>query len=145
VSFDRVLVEVVAAGFVVGVIAYAMVSEASLPNGKPGCEAVGKAAFDKLHRSFECDALWSDEEVNVVWHHDIGMQKIAGAVVIEGFEEKRGVAFNLEESAAVMGSCCDEVRAGSGGAARDRHSVIVNRVSEMLKECLAKRKAYLSG
>ena len=58
---------------------------------------MGEAAFDKLHRSFDCDPCWSDEEVNVVWHHDIGMQKVAGAVVIEGFEEKRGVALKLEE------------------------------------------------
>jgi hypothetical protein len=85
------------------------------------------------------------EEVNVVWHHDISMQKVAGAVVIEGFEEKRGVALKLEEPATVMGSCGDEVRAGSGGTTRDRHSVIVNLASGLLKECLAKRKAYLSG
>ena len=136
--------QVVAAGVVVGVIPDAMVSEASLPNGKFGCETVGEAAFDKLHRSFECDACWSDEEVNVVWHHDIGIQKVAGAVVIQGFEEKRGVALTLEESATVMGSCGDEVRAGSGGTARDRHCLIVNRASDaeiMPREA----KADLSG
>jgi hypothetical protein len=58
------------------------------------------------------------------------MKKVAGAVVIEGFEEKHGVALKLEESATVMGSCGDEVRAGSGGTARGRHVVIVNRASD---------------
>jgi hypothetical protein len=86
---------------------------------------VGEAAFDELHRSFECDVCWSDEEVNVVWHHDIGMKQVAGAVVIEGFEEKRGVALKLEEPAAVMSSSGNKVRAGSGGTARDRHAGIV--------------------
>jgi hypothetical protein len=49
--------------------------------------------------------------------------------VVDGFEEEGGVALDLEESAAVVGGCGDEVSAGSGGAARDRHSAIVKRTS----------------
>jgi len=49
--------------------------------------------------------------------------------VVDGFEEERGVALDLEEPAAVVGGCGDEVSARSGGAARDRHSAIVKRTS----------------
>jgi hypothetical protein len=88
-----------------------------------------KAAFDKLHCSFDGDVGWSDDEVEMVGHDDVGVQKITGAVVVDGFEEERGVALDLEESAAVVGGCGDEVSARSGGAARDRHSAIVKRTS----------------
>jgi hypothetical protein len=49
--------------------------------------------------------------------------------VVDGFEEEGGVALDLEEAAAVVSGCGDEVGAGSGGAARDRHSAIVKRTS----------------
>jgi hypothetical protein len=122
-------VEVAATDLVVGRVADAVVGEASLPDRKFGGEAVGEAAFDELHRSFEGDVGWSDDEVEMVGHDDVGVQKIAGAVVVDGFEEERGVALDLEESAAVVGGCGDEVSARSGGAARDRHSAIVKRTS----------------
>jgi hypothetical protein len=35
----------------------------------------------------------------------------------------------LEESATVVSGCRDKVRAGPGGAARDRHAGIVKRTS----------------
>jgi hypothetical protein len=128
-SFDWILVEIVATDVVVGGVADAVVGKASLPDGEFGREPVGEATFDELHRSFEGDVGWSDDEVEMVGHDDVGMQKIAGAVVVDGFEEERGVAFNLEETAAVVGGCGDEVSARSGGAARDRHSAIVKRTS----------------
>jgi len=56
-----------------------------------------EAAFDELHRSFDGDFSWSDDEVEMVGHDDVGVQKIAGAVVVDGFEEERGVALDLEE------------------------------------------------
>ena len=88
-----------------------------------------EAAFDELHRSFDGEVGWSDDEVQMVGHDDVGVQKIAGAVVVDGLEEECGVALDLEESAAVVGGCGDEVSARSGGAARDRHSAIVKRTS----------------
>jgi hypothetical protein len=122
-------VEIVAADVVVGVVADTMVGKSSLPDGKFGGEPVGEAAFDELHRSFDGDVGWSDDEVEMVGHDDVGVQQIAGAVVVDGFEEERDVALDLEESAAVVGGCGDEVSARSGGAARDRHSAIVKRTS----------------
>jgi hypothetical protein len=124
-------VEIVAADIVVRVVTDTMVGKSSLPDREFGGEAMRKAAFDELHRSFEGDVGWGDDEVEMVGHDDVGVQKIAGAVVVDGFEEERGVALDPEESAAVVGGCGDEVSARSGGAARDRHSAIV--------------KTYLSG
>ena len=121
--------KVVAADVVVGGIADTVVGEASLPDGEFGDETVGVAAFDELHRALEGDVGWGDEEMQMVGHDDIGVQEIAGAVVVDGFDEECGVALDLEESAAVVSGCGDEVGAGSGGAARDRHSAIVKRTS----------------
>jgi hypothetical protein len=42
--------------------------------------------------------------------------------VLEGFDEEFGVAFDLEEAAAVAG---DEEGAGAGCAGGDRHAAIV--------------------
>jgi hypothetical protein len=128
-SFDGILVEIVTTDVVVGCVADAVVGEASLPDGEFGGESAREAAFDELHRALEGDVGWSDNEVDMIGHDDVGMQKIAGAVVVDGFKEERGVAFNLKETAAVVGGCGDEVSAGSGGAARDRHSAIVKRTS----------------
>jgi hypothetical protein len=47
-----------------------------------------------LHRSFEGDVGWGDDEVEMVGHDDVGVQKIAGAVVVDGFEEEYGVALD---------------------------------------------------
>ena len=68
----------------------------------------------------------------MIGHDDVGMQQVAGAVVVDGCEEEFGVALDLKESAAVVGGCGDEVRARFGGAARDRHSAIVS-VPQRLK------------
>jgi len=125
-------VDVVVADVVVGGVADAMVGEASLPGGKFGGDAVGEAAFDELHGSLERDVGWGEEQVKVVGHDDIGVKEIACAVVVDGFEEKGGVAFDLKESAAVVGGCSDEIGAVLGGAARDRHAAIVS-VPQRLK------------
>ena len=78
---------------------------------------MGEAAFDELHRSFDRDVGWSDDEVEMVGHDDVGVQEIAGAIVVDGFEEEGGIALDLEESAAIVGGCGDEVSAWAGGAA----------------------------
>src|SRR5580765_3488703 len=88
-----------------------------------------EASLDELHGAFEGDLGWSDEQVDVVGHDDVGVQQIAGAVVVDGFEKEFGGALDLEESSAVLGGCGDEVSAWLGGAARDRHSAIVKRTS----------------
>jgi len=41
--------------------------------------------------------------------------------MLERFKKELGIRVDLEESAAVAGGCCDEERARSGGAQRDRH------------------------
>lgn len=120
---------VVQADSVVGRVADAMVSEASLPHGKPGGEAMREAAFDELHGSLKRDVCWSEEQVKVVGHDDVRVQKIAGAVVVDGFEQEGGIAFDLEESATIVSGCGYEVRTGLGGAARDRHVGIVRGTS----------------
>lgn len=121
--------DVVVADVVVSGVADAMVGEASLPDGELRGDAVGEAAFDELHGSLERDVGWSEEQMKVVRHDDVCVQEIAGAVVVDGFEEKGGVAFDLKESAAIVGCCGDEVGAVLGGTARDRHAAIVKRTS----------------
>ena len=130
--FDWIAMEIVKTDVTVRFVADAVVGEALLPDGEFRGEAVRKAAFDELHCSFEGDVGWGDQEMEVVGHDDVGVQKITGAVMIDGFEQECGVAFDLKEPAAVVGGSGDEVGAGSGGAARDRHAAIVN-VPQRLK------------
>ena len=75
--------------------------------------------------------------MDVIGHDDVGVQQVADAVVVDGVEEEVGVAFDLEESAAIVGGCGDEVSAWFGGAARDRHSAIVS-VHQRLKAAFLK-------
>jgi hypothetical protein len=74
----------------------------------------------------------SEEQVKVVGHDDVSVQEIADAVVVDGFQEEVGVAFDLEKLAAVIGDCGDEVSAVPGGATRDRQAAILS-VPQRLK------------
>ena len=123
VGAGGVLVDIVAVGFKVCAVADAVVGVAALPDGEFRGQAVGEAAFDEAHGAFESDGLWGEEEVDVVGHDDEGVEEIVafGAVVLEGFEEEVAVGGELEEAAGVVGAGGDEVSAGAGGAARDRH------------------------
>jgi hypothetical protein len=125
-------VEVVASEAVICCVAYAVVGEASLPNGKLRCDSVGEAALDELHRALDSDTSWGDKKVDVVRHDDVGVEQVVVSVMVEGLEKKLGVAFDLEEPAAVVGCGGDEVGARSGGAGGDRHSAIVS-VPQRLK------------
>jgi len=59
----------------------------------------------------------------VVGHDDEGVEFVEafGTIVLQRFEEECGVGFDLKESAAVVGDCCDEEGAGVGGSRRVRH------------------------
>ena len=74
-------------------------------------EAVGEAALDKAHGAFDGDFERGEEEVDVVGHDDEGVEfEVAReAIVLEGFEEERGVGFELEEGVAVGCRAGDEV------------------------------------
>src|ERR1019366_2883836 len=116
-------------------VADAVVGEAALPNWELRGEAMGEAALNEAHRSFECDGLWSEDKVDVVGHDDESMQLVVAlaAIVLEGFNEEFGVDGKLEETATVVGCGGDEECAVAGCAGRDRHTAIVRRVSQGLK------------
>ena len=130
VGADGVLVDVVASSVEVFGVADAVVGEASLPDGGLGSEAVGEASFDELHGALECDGSWGDEEVDMIWHDDEGVEEIltGSAVVLQGFEQEVGVLGYLEEAAAVVGSAGDKECAGACCSGGDRHGAIVMRV-----------------
>jgi hypothetical protein len=69
-------------------------------------EAVGEASLDESDGSLE-SLLRSEKQVEVVGHDDEGVEFVVsfGSVVLEGFDEEFGVAFDLEE--AVAGSVMD--------------------------------------
>jgi hypothetical protein len=112
-----ILMNVVVADAVVVCVTDAVVGEASLPDGEFGGKAVGAASSVKMAESagsFE-SLLWSEKQVDVVGHDDEGVEFAVslGSVVLEGFDEEFGVAFDLEEAAAVVGSAGDEEGAGA--------------------------------
>ncbi len=120
---------IIAANVVIHSIANAVISKSALPDRKLRREAMREAAFDELHGTLDGDVCGSDEEMKMVGHDDIGVQQVTGTIVVDRFEEENGVALDLKESAAIVGGCGNEISAGSGGAARDRHSAIVKRTS----------------
>jgi hypothetical protein len=106
--------DVVVADFEIFGVADAMVGEAALPDREFGGEAVGEASLDESDSAFE-SFLRGEEEMNVVGHDDEGVEFVVsfGTVVLEGFEEEFGVAFDLKEAAAVVGSAGDEEGSGA--------------------------------
>jgi len=74
-----------------------------------------------------------------------------GSVVLEGFYEEFGVALDLEEATAVVGSADDEEGAGAGCSAGNRHMAIVTvrtswalQASESKGFCLRTRLSAVS-
>ena len=126
-------------------VADAVVGEASLPDGEPGGEAVGEASLDESDGAFE-GFLRGEEEMDVVGHDDEGVEFVVafGSVVLEGFDEEFGVAFDLEETAAVVGSAGDEEGSGACCSGGDRHTAIVTaRTSGAKAPCLGRVAARL--
>jgi hypothetical protein len=63
--------------------------------------------------------------MNMVWHDDEGVEFVCAccAVVLERFDEKLGVAFNLKETTAVICDRGHEESAFRGGSLRDGHGL----------------------
>ena len=49
--------------------------------------------------------------MDVIGHHDVGVEEVVFAVVGERFEEEVGVAFDLEDTSSVLSCRGDEVSA----------------------------------
>jgi hypothetical protein len=108
---DGVFVDVVAMGLVVAWVFDAAKREALFPDGHFGFEAEGEASFDVLNGLLDGDVRGGgDEEMEVVWHEDEGVESVAafGAVVVEELEEEVRVSVGLEEAAAIGGDGGDE-------------------------------------
>jgi hypothetical protein len=88
--------------FEVRLVPNAMIGEASLPDlfvcAEPVPHLVGIASFDELHRSLQGDSRWCEEEVEVIRHHNEGMQQILGlsAIVIQDQQEQSSQLFGLK-------------------------------------------------
>jgi len=119
------VVDVGEVGEEVVAITHASVGEAALPDGEVGFEAVRESAFDELDGSFEGDALWGEEQVDVVGHDDEGVEFVVAfaAVALERVEKKLGVGRLLEEAAAIPGLGADEESAVACCSGGDSHGV----------------------
>jgi hypothetical protein len=108
---DGVVVDVVEAGEEVLAVADTVLGEAGLPDGEFRVEAVREAALDKAHGAFDGDFERGEEEMDVVGHDDEGVELEVAfvAIVLECFDEERGVGVELEEGAAVGGGAGYEV------------------------------------
>ena len=100
-----------------------MVGEAALPDWMRGVQAVGEAAFDEHHRTFECDVLRSQEQMDVVGHGHKGVELVMAlaTVVLERVEEQRGDCGELKDAVSAGGDAGDEVGSGSRLAFGDGH------------------------
>ena len=66
---------------------------------------MGEASLDELDRAFEGDVYWGEEEMDVVWHDDEGVEFVVAfaAVVVEGFYQELGCGRDQEECSPVVG------------------------------------------
>ena len=95
-------------------------------------EAEGEASFDELHDAFQRKIIGGcDERVEVVGHDHEIVEKIfvLRAVVKNGFDEKLGGGFAMEESLALMRDGCDEEGAIHKGIVLDGGRMYVSVVT----------------
>nr|WP_246153459.1 hypothetical protein [Terriglobus albidus] len=57
--------------------------------------------LDQLHRPFKGDLRRSQQQMNMIGHYDIGMQKVVLAVVIQSVKEQLGIPRNLKDSSSI--------------------------------------------
>ena len=128
--------DVGAAGFEVIAVEDEVVGEASLPDGELRCDVAGESSLDEVHYLRDSFGVRGEEQVDVVWHDDEGVEFVCpfGAVVLEGFEEEVGVRGELEEAATIVGDGGDEECAGGGGSRRDGHGVSLLAGLAVVKE-----------
>jgi hypothetical protein len=105
---------VIAANVEVRNVADAVVREAALPDGKLGSEPMGVASLDESDCALQ-GCLWCEEKMDVVGHNDESVKLVValGSIVLESFDEEFGVALDLKEMAAIVGSAGDEESSGA--------------------------------
>ena len=94
----------------------AVVGEASFPDIQFAFQSEGEGSFDELHCFFEGDlGPGCYQEMDVIGHDDEGveLQAVLLALLLEDFDQEKGVLFYLEEASASAIGCgaCDEVGA----------------------------------
>jgi hypothetical protein len=62
-----------------------------------------EAAFDELYGAFECNAGWSQKEMDVIGHDDEGVKEISAfaPIVLKCIEEQFSIVFDAENSSAL--------------------------------------------
>jgi hypothetical protein len=89
-----------------------MLFEASFPYVEGAFELEGKSSLDELHGFFKRDVFSGrQEQVDVVGHDDVCVEFEAAllTIVLKSAQEKFGVAFGLEDAAAIGGDGgCEE-------------------------------------
>jgi hypothetical protein len=82
-----------------------------------------ETAFDQLHCSFQ-RFTWSDQQMEMIWHHDKLMQQIffMQTIVMKDIDEEASHSVGLKDVALLKCRSGDEVATASGiPAAGSRH------------------------
>jgi hypothetical protein len=106
IGANGILFDVMQVLGVVQVVLDAMLFEASFPYFEGAFEMEGKSSLDELHGLFKRDVFSGrQEQVDVVGHDDVRVEFETAllTIVLKNAEEKFGVAFGLEEAAAIGG------------------------------------------
>ena len=70
-----------------------------------------KSSLDQADSSLDRDSLWSDKEMDMIWHYDKAMEFVTAfaAVMLQCIQKQLAVRFDLEEPAALVGCTGHEV------------------------------------
>ena len=109
--------------FILLTITHSASSKATLPNGKVRPNSMRKATLNQPDGPFNRDLLRRDEQVDVVRHHNEGVELVTSLtpVVLQGFQEELAFGVRLKEAAAVPGGAGHEVHSGRAGPSGNRH------------------------
>jgi hypothetical protein len=123
----RQLVQVRAYRFEVTHVGDGVAGKAVFPHGEIGVEPIGKAVLDEANRLLQGDGLRSQDELNVIRHHQVGVEFVMAqrAIVQQRVDEEIGHPRDLEDGAAIACGRGNKGHAGSGAVASLRHGAML--------------------
>lgn len=100
---------------------------AVLPDWKVCVEAISEAVLDEFNRMLERDGLRREYEVQMIGHHNVGMQLVVpqGAVMKQRVDEEIGNTGDFEGGTAIASCYRDEGHTGTRWTYVLRHESIV--------------------
>jgi hypothetical protein len=120
---DWIIVNVADSFLKLVAIADTTIDETALPDSKAKLRAISvrKSALNSLHGALNRDFFWRYQQMDVVRHDDISVEREMLSIFRNDVEKKLSIAVNLKQAATVQAAGGDEERSRVAEALRLRH------------------------